>query len=135
MEVLRVRGSLQVTKPIALPVRPPTRLTALLVASVALLRAGPADEVTLDSPDEAFDAASEALSLALVAPEEAALAASDVVEALRQGAWRKTHCCRRSTARDADSDMSRGRKGGTKGIGWLERCRFKMPQFHRSSQE
>lgn len=94
-------------------------LTYLLVASDAFLRAGPADEVTLESPAEAFDATSEALSLALVAPEEAALAASEVVEALRKGTRRKTQWCRRSIARDAAIDIAKGLENDVRGIGRL----------------
>ena len=109
---------------------------ALLAAWDALLRAGPADEVTLERPAEAFDVISDALSLALVAPEEAALAASVVVEALRTGIRRNTHCCRRSSKREAANDMSRLWKGGLEGIGGLLRCCSELQySFLRRSQE
>ena len=54
-------------------------LIALLTLCAALFKAGPADEVTLERPCEAFDVAFEAVSLDFVA---VSLAAS-VVEACR----------------------------------------------------
>ena len=65
------------------PVRPPIRETALPAAFDALLIALPAELVTLDRPCCALPAASDAPSFALVAVEEAALAASDVVDCAR----------------------------------------------------
>ena len=55
----------------------------------ALFIAEPPDEVTLVKPEEAFEVTSDAESLAFVAVLEAALAASDVVEAFRKGAERR----------------------------------------------
>lgn len=71
--------------------------TALLADVATLLIAGPAELVTRDKPSDAFDAVFCAVSLAAVAPFEAALAASEVVEAARL--WTKNRDCRR-TSRD-----------------------------------
>ena len=67
----------------SLPVRPPIFPRALLTPCPALLRAGPADEVTRERPSDAFDVALEAVSFDLVAVVEAASAAWEVVEACR----------------------------------------------------
>lgn len=94
--------SLHLVKEINLPVRPPTLLTTPLTLCAAPLRAGPAEEVTLDRPSEALDDIFEAVSFDFVAVSEAACAASDVVEAFRtQPCWRKTKRLCRSTSRDA----------------------------------
>lgn len=74
------------TQLITAPVRPPTLETALWAEAAALLRAGPAELVTLDRPCWAFDTVLSAVSFAAVAPFEAALAASEVVEAARRWA-------------------------------------------------
>lgn len=77
-------------------------LIALLALCATPLTAGPADEVTLERPPEAFDVAFEAVSLVLAA---VSLAAS-VVEACRL-VWRamKREC--RSMMRDgAAVDMN-----------------------------
>lgn len=83
------------TKDITLPVRPPILLIALLALCAAPLIAGPADEVTLERPPEAFEVAFEAVSLVLVA---VSLAAS-VVEACRL-VWRALKRMCRSMMRD-----------------------------------
>jgi len=58
--------------------------TAWLALSAPLLIVLPAELVTRERPCCAFPATSDALSLAFVAVEEAALAASEVVEAARR---------------------------------------------------
>ena len=76
--------------------------SVLLTAWPALLNLDPADEVTLESPSEAFEVALEAVSLALEAVFDAASVACDVVEALRRAPWRRTRCGgRRNIVRDA----------------------------------
>ena len=74
-----------------LPVRPPTLPSAFPTRLAAPLNAGPAAEVTLDSPSEAFEVAPEATSLDLAA----ALEAASVVEAfLRVVGRAKNRLCR-----------------------------------------
>lgn len=84
------------TKDIILPVRPPMLPIALLTPCAAPLTAGPADEVTLERPCEAFEVAFEAVSLDFVA---VSLAAS-VVEACRLVVWRAIKRVCRSIMRD-----------------------------------
>lgn len=69
---------------------------ALLTPCAAPLTAGPADEVTLERPCEAFEVAFEAVSLDFVA---VSLAAS-VVEACRLVVWRAIKRVCRSIMRD-----------------------------------
>ena len=66
-----------------LPVRPPILPKAWPTPWAAPLIAGPADDVTLESPCEAFDVILDAASLDFVAVLEAASAACEVVEAWR----------------------------------------------------
>ena len=65
--------------------------SVLLTPCAAPLKAGPADEETLDKPSEAFDVALEAVSLDLRAVSFAASA----VEACRLVVWRVMNrvCC------------------------------------------
>lgn len=79
-----------------LPVRPPTLPIALLTLCAAPLTAGPADEVTLERPCEAFEVAFEAVSLDFAA---VSLAAS-VVEACRLVVWRAMKRVCRNIMRD-----------------------------------
>lgn len=58
-----------------------------------------ADEDTFDKPSEALEVAFEALSFALLAVDEAALAASEVVEALRVGTRQSVRRAGRNAAR------------------------------------
>lgn len=83
------------------PVRPPTVERLLLTLDTALLNAGPAELVTLDSPCCAFDAVLWAVSFAAVPALDAALAVSEVVEAARR--WKRTLDWRR-TIRDMAGD-------------------------------
>lgn len=85
------------------PVLPPILPNELVIVCEALLREEPADEETLVRPSEAFDVTWLADSFAFVAPEEAALAASDVVEALRIS--KRPACGRRTNAREAEENM------------------------------
>lgn len=66
------------------PVLPPTLERVLPAAVAALLKAELACAVARERPCWALDAVSWAASFALVAPEDAALAASEVVEAARR---------------------------------------------------
>ena len=75
------------------------------MAGPTLLIADPAEDVTFVRPSEALEVAPETLSLAFEAVDEAALAASEVVEACRTGAFRRTKRDCRSTARAAAADM------------------------------
>lgn len=84
------------TKDIILPVRPPILPIALLTRCAAPLTAGPADEVTLESPPEAFEVAFEAVCLDFAAMS---LAAS-VVEACLLVVWRAMKRVCRSIMRD-----------------------------------
>lgn len=67
---------IQLTKPINRPVLPPIPPSTFPTVEPTLVMAEPALDVTFDKPSEAFDAASEAFVFAV-------LAASAVVEALR----------------------------------------------------
>lgn len=89
----------------SLPVRPPTLPNELERAGPALLKAELAEAVTLDKPSEAFEVALTVLSFAFTAVEEAALAASDVVEAGRTGVLRKASREGRSAARALAADI------------------------------
>ena len=61
----------------------------MLAILPALFIAEPPDDDTLVKPEEAFEVTSDAESFAFVAVLEAALAASEVVEAFRKGAERR----------------------------------------------
>lgn len=63
-----------------LPVLPPTLPSALPTLFAAPLNAGPADDVTFESPSDAFDWNFEAVSLALELAFEAASLAFCVVD-------------------------------------------------------
>lgn len=89
----------------SLPNLPPIRFTELLIPCAAPLRAGPADEVTLDRPREAFDVASEAVSFPFAAVFEAACVASEVVEACRRAERCATTRCCRNINREGADDM------------------------------
>lgn len=95
------------TKPMSLPVRPPMLLMALPAAPAALERPDSADDETFERPCEAW-----------LAPLEAALAASDVVEAWRT-AMRPIWGVRRSI-RDTEKDMMKAWRN-VKGVE-LEGC-------------
>lgn len=96
----------------SLPVRPPTLLRTPFTLCAAPLRAGPAEEVTLDRPSEAFEVRFEAASFDLVAVFEAACAASEVVEAWRKVFDRATKRVCRSIRRNAGVDMKRASNRG-----------------------
>jgi len=111
-----VGGINESTKAISLPVRPPILLNAPPTPCIAPAIAGPAAEVTLDNPSEAFDVAEVAASVTLAA-------AWDVVdEGLKAGLRSRNRDCRK-TARDAmigivavyDCRNGIGRKGDIKG--------------------
>lgn len=100
------------------PVRPPAFDAILLALAPILLIELPALLDTLLRPSEAFDVTLEAPSLAFVAVEDAALAACDVVEALRSPTRLKAnrHVCRR-TAREGTKDMLKnGRRRVPRGV-------------------
>ena len=78
----------------------------LLTPCAAPLTAGPADEVTLDSPSEAFDDAADAVSFPFAAVFEAAWVASEVVEAWRRAERRATTRLCRSINREGADDMT-----------------------------
>lgn len=91
----------------SLPVRPPTLLRTLFTLCAAPLKAGPAEEVTLERPSEAFEFMFEAASFDLVVAFEADCAASEVVEACRKGFDRATKRECRSIRRNVGVDMKR----------------------------
>lgn len=93
-------------KAINRPVRPPIFPRALEALLAAPLIAGPAAEVTLDRPSEAFDRYSAAVSDAFDAVFFAASVALAVVDSQRLAvrAVNFVDVCR-SIARDADNDM------------------------------
>lgn len=93
-----------------LPVRPPMLPIALLALCAAPLTAGPADEVTLERPCEAFEVAFEAVSLDFAA---VSLAAS-VVEACRLVVWRAMKRVCRNIMRDGAAVDIDGRLTGIK---------------------
>lgn len=101
-------------RPMSPPVRPPTFPRAPAAADPAFEIVAPADEVTRDRPSCAFFENSAVLSLA-------ALAASEVDEALRTPARRTVNVERRSTARDAARDITAGeemeRRWGCRSMG------------------
>lgn len=78
----------------------------LLTPCAAPLRAGPADEVTLDNPSEAFDDAADTVSFPFAAVFEAACVASEVVEAWRRAERRATTRLCRSINREGADDMT-----------------------------
>lgn len=80
-------------KAMSLPVRPPTLLRTPFTLCAAPLKAGPAEEVTLERPSEAFEFMFEA--------------ASEVVEACRKGFDRATKRECRSIRRNVGVDMKR----------------------------
>ena len=88
------------TKDISFPVLPPIFPNCLLSPCAAPLTAGPAEEVTLERPCEAFDCALEAVSFDL----EAALEAIPWVEACLRGVWRPTSRVCRSIKRGVTAD-------------------------------
>lgn len=88
----------------SLPARPPMLFTALPAAPAALEMPELADDEAFERPCEAW-----------VAPLEAALAASEVVEAWRT-AMRPIWGARRSI-RDAERDMMKAWRNN-KGVGW-----------------
>ena len=93
-----------------LPVRPPMLPIALLALCAARLTAGPADEVTLERPCEAFEVAFEAVSLDFAA---VSLAAS-LVEACRLVVWRAMKRVCRNIMRDGAAVDIDGRLTGIK---------------------
>jgi hypothetical protein len=90
---------------ISFPVRPPIRPNALPTLFAAPVIAGPADDVTLERPSEAFDLYFAAVWEAFEAVCFAASEALEVVDSNRR-VVRPVHFdeCRR-TARDADNDI------------------------------
>jgi len=78
-----VGGTILSTKAISLPVRPPIRPRALVIPCAAPLIAGPADDVTRESPSEALDFTDEADAEAFEAAEDAASVAFEAVELFR----------------------------------------------------
>lgn len=88
-----------------MPVLPPTFPSALETPLAALLIAGPADEVTLERPSEAFDLYSEAVSDAFEAVSFAASVALVVVDSNRRTVRPVSFDDCRRTARDADIDI------------------------------
>jgi hypothetical protein len=77
---------------------------AFPAADPTLAMADPAEDVTLERPSAAFDAACDVFSFAV-------LAASAVVEALRNVARRRETLGCRSTIRDADDDIAKVERG------------------------
>lgn len=93
------------TKAMNRPVRPPIRPRALPTLFAAPLRAGPAEEVTLERPSEAFDWNFEAVSEAFEAASFAASVALAVVDSNRRDVRPVNLADCRSTAREPRSDM------------------------------
>ena len=83
-----------------LPVLPPIRPRALPTPRAAPLIAGPADDVTLERPSDAFDDAVDAAVEAFVAPSAAMFAAVEVVELFRRLGRRRRMLAWRKTARE-----------------------------------
>lgn len=108
---LKLSGS-HLPKAMSLPVRPPTLLRIPFTLCAAPFKAGPAEEVTLERPSEAFEVTFEAASFDLVAVFEAACAASEVVEACRKGFDRATKRECRSIRRNVGVDMKRAQNHG-----------------------
>ena len=92
------------------PVLPPTFPRELEIAGPALLRVEEVEAVTLDRPCDALEEACEAPSFAFVAPEAAALAASEVVEAVRDWEGRRENRKGLNTARAAVEGMINGHR-------------------------
>ena len=103
---LKLKGS-HLPKAMSLPVRPPTLLRTSFTLCAAPLKAGPAEEVTLERPSEALEVIFEAASFDLAVVFEAACAASEVVEACRKVFDRVTKRVCRSIKRNAGVDMGR----------------------------
>lgn len=93
------------TKPISLPVRPPIRPSAVPTLFAAPVIAGPAEEVTLERPSEAFDLYSAAVCDTFDAVSFAASLALAVVDSNRRDVRPVNLADCRSTARDPKSDM------------------------------
>ena len=90
---------------INLPVLPPIRPSTLLALCATPLIAGPADDVTFESPSEAFDWIFDADSLVF----EVALEATSCVEAFLRGACRpKSRVCRSIKRGVAVDDIEKG---------------------------
>ncbi len=96
------------TKLIKLPSLPPSLFTVLLTPCDAPPIAEPADDVTLERPDEALDVMFEAVSFPFSAVLETAWVASEVVEACRRAVRRATTRLCRSINRDGADDISPG---------------------------
>lgn len=92
-----------------LPVRPPIRPNALPTLFAAPLSAGPADEVTLERPSDAFDVVAEAALLTFEAPADAASVTWEVVELGRAGARRANRCDCRIRIRGAEENIGSDR--------------------------
>ena len=112
------------TNDINFPVLPPILPSVLLTLCAAPLRAGPAEEDTLERPCEAFDVAMEAVSFDFAAVSFAA----SVVEAWRLVVCRAIKPVCRSIKRDgAGTDIRSGRRAsnprtaGKKGLKLLLR--------------
>ena len=72
-----------------------------------MLNAGPADDVTFDSPSGAFEVALDVVSFALEAVFEAASVAFEVVEACRTAERRAIRCeCRSIVRSEFDEDLN-----------------------------
>lgn len=99
-------------KAMSLPVRPPTLFRARFTRCAAPLKAGPAEEVTLERPSEAFEVIFEAASFDLAAVFEAASTVSEVVEAYRHVFDRATKRVCRSIRRNVGADMKRAPNRG-----------------------
>lgn len=115
--------SLLWTKLIAAPVRPPMPEMVLLTEAAALFTVLPAELVTLERPCCALPAISDAPSLALFAPEDALLAASEVVDAVRR--WSAHLDCLSARRGSAAVDMIVEVNGGCRRSQWqrLGACR------------
>lgn len=98
----------------SLPVRPPILFRTPFTRCAAPLKAGPAEEVTLERPSEAFEVIFETASFDLAAVFEAACTVSEVFEAYRDVFDRATKRVCRSIRRNAGVDMKRApNHGGT----------------------
>lgn len=88
--------------------------TAPDTAALPFSKALPPEAVTFVNPSDAFDVVCDAASFAVFAVEDAAFAASVVVEALRVGERWNTVRKGLETVRTAEADMSRrGRMSGS----------------------
>ena len=71
-----------------------------------MLNAGPADDVTFDSPSEVFEVALDVVSFAFEAVFEAASVAFEVVEACRTAERRAIRCeCRSMVWSETNEDL------------------------------